>query len=164
LFLRKILSRYNNFPTRHLLQIIEKPIKPAAPQPSNDIDIARRAFTARKSTRHCFKVSYLVELLEKAQSGALNGGKQTMQIKSAKQVAAPLQSKVQLGQRLPKSVEMQINLSGPCGDPITDLLNGHVRRGKHEFDQPIDLQEMNEDFDFCGNLALFQKATTSVID
>lgn len=52
------------------------------------------------------------------------------------------------------------NGGGPSGNPIMDLLSGHVRRGKHEFDQPINMDELKEDFDFCGNLALFQKVRT----
>jgi hypothetical protein len=53
----------------------------------------------------------------------------------------------------------QNNGKGPSGNPIIDLLSGHVRHGNHLFDQPINMEELNEDFDFCANLALFQKVT-----
>lgn len=57
----------------------------------------------------------------------------------------------------PRTAQSQNNGGGPSGNPIMDLLNGHVRKGKHDFDQPIDMNELNQDFDFDFNLALFSK-------
>lgn len=63
-------------------------------------------------------------------------------------------------QKQPQSASISLkqnNGGGPSGNPIMDLLSGHVRHGNHLFDQPINMQELNEDFDFCANLALFEK-------
>lgn len=59
-------------------------------------------------------------------------------------------------QQSPQIQQGKNNGGGPSGNPIMDFLNGHTRRGNHEFDQPINMHELNEDFDFCGNLALFK--------
>ncbi|KAI6232631.1 U4/U6.U5 small nuclear ribonucleoprotein 27 kDa protein [Aphelenchoides fujianensis] len=52
-------------------------------------------------------------------------------------------------------------LSGPSGIPEQDSSNGYrLHHGNDELNEPIDLTELDEDFDFSGNLALFRKDET----
>ncbi|KAI6195289.1 hypothetical protein M3Y96_01215000 [Aphelenchoides besseyi] len=53
-------------------------------------------------------------------------------------------------------------LNGPSGMPDVDTSNGYYKQrcGNDELDLPIDLEAVNEDFDFSGNLALFRKDET----
>ncbi|KAI6222753.1 DFDF domain-containing protein [Aphelenchoides besseyi] len=53
-------------------------------------------------------------------------------------------------------------LNGPSGMPDVDTTNGYYKQrcGNDELDLPIDLEAVNEDFDFSGNLALFRKDET----
>lgn len=115
----------------------------------------------RQCTARMFKVcpllnTYLclVELLNRAQA------KQTAQ-NSQSNVSIPMHSNgFTLLQQQPQnsSKQPQNNGGGPSGNPIMDLLSGHVRKGKqHTFDQPIDMDELNQDFDFDGNLEFFSK-------
>lgn len=52
--------------------------------------------------------------------------------------------------------------TGPTGIPEIDSLNGYRGRTNHQNDDtmgdPLDFETMNTDFDFAGNLALFNKA------
>ncbi|KAI1703231.1 CBR-EDC-3 protein [Ditylenchus destructor] len=60
---------------------------------------------------------------------------------------------------------LKVNRSGnfrePSGIPTLDCANGYSAQQRNpeglEFDQPIDFNELNQDFDFESNLALFDK-------
>ncbi|KAI1728264.1 CBR-EDC-3 protein [Ditylenchus destructor] len=71
------------------------------------------------------------------------------------------------GQQMPVPRLLKLNKKGtsrePSGNPIFDCANGYSNQSsmQAEFAQPIDLSEMNEDFDFETNLALFKKIKIS---
>ncbi|VDM39595.1 unnamed protein product [Toxocara canis] len=47
---------------------------------------------------------------------------------------------------------------GPCGIPELDMMNDmRVKRGNRYLNRPVDFDVLNTDFDFEGNLALFDK-------
>jgi hypothetical protein len=98
---------------------------------------------------------FLVELLNRAQA------KQAVQ-NSPTTVDIPTHSNGfdLLSKPQNPSKSQQTNGGGPSGNPIMDFLSGHVHKGKqHTFDQPIDMDELKQDFDFDGNLEYFNKVS-----
>lgn len=53
---------------------------------------------------------------------------------------------------------------GPCGIPILDVQNGYgpISRRNAYLDNPIDFEELSQDFDFHSNLNMFDKDNVEV--
>lgn len=72
------------------------------------------------------------------------------------------------GQQTAQPCNLRVNknrrAAGPCGIPSIDCSNGYARfnSDRHpELSKPLDLEALNEDFDFDANLALFNKESLS---
>jgi hypothetical protein len=126
----------------------------SAANPQASASTTQPIFANKESTEKVKVYGDFKQFTEKLQPKPLQlAGKEMFQVSSFNSINS--RGFQQMQQRNDRQA---FNFNGPSGNPIVDSSNGYQKTyGNHVLNKPLDLNELREDFDFSGNLALFRK-------